>query len=273
MDHSRVRRHGPYHRLHTAVYGILRSLCYHCGCSFSRPASSFFEDYKDASDAAKHNVPKKKRCKCCKCWTDFTKKNPVLYLVLKLLLRAIAVITVGALIYLLDYSTYENETRKEESNKGFVDFLYYSIITTTTIGFGDDAPQSPWGRLLASAYLFFAVNEFMNTLTQLAELPSSLQNAKREANVLSQYGDNLSASELRSVILLSCDDPNSTKCSKEEFILGMLVRQNKLSAEDIGTIGKQFDKYDVDRSGALDVNDISDDCDADEAKTREESGI
>ena len=36
-------------------------------------------------------------------------------------------------------------------------------------------------------------------------------------------------------------------------------RQNKLSFEDIDTVGKQFDKYDTDRSGTLDVNDIVDD--------------
>ena len=39
------------------------------------------------------------------------------------------------------------------------------------------------GRVLGAIYLFFAVNEFMNTLTQLAELPNSLRTAKDEENV------------------------------------------------------------------------------------------
>ena len=42
-----------------------------------------------------------------------------------------------------DYHTYNTSEREKENKKMFIDFVYYSIITTTTIGFGDDAPQSP----------------------------------------------------------------------------------------------------------------------------------
>lgn len=201
----------------------------------------------------KHNIPKKNKCGSCKCWEDFKSNNALTYAIVILLFRLIIIIVIGAAIYALDYYTYETATRDP---KIAIDFFYYSVITTTTVGFGDDAPKSPWGRILGSIYLIGAVNEFMNTLTQLAELPHAVRQAQDENNVLNQFGDDLSAHELRSVILLSCADPNKTRCSKDEFILGMLVRQNKLNFEDIDTVGKQFDSYDTDRSGVLDVNDI-----------------
>merc|ERR1719263_483496 len=171
-----------------------------------------------------------------------------------LVLRLLGIIVAGALIYAMDYYSWETDDRDEKHFP--IDFLYYSVVTTTTIGFGDDAPQSPYGRIIGAIYLVFAVNEFMNALSQLADLPSAVRHAQDESDVLEQFGKDLSASELRSVILLSCADPNSTRCSKEEFILGMLVRQNKLNFEDVETVGQQFDKYDVDRSGKLDVDDI-----------------
>lgn len=185
---------------------------------------------------------------------DFKENNSICYEVTILSLRLHILIVVGALIYAMYYYTCNTGDR---TTKHFpIDFLYYSVVTTTTIGFGDDAPQSPYGRIIGAVYLVFAVNEFMNTLTQLAELPQAIRQAREENDVLSQFGKDLSASELRSVILLSCADPNSTRCSKEEFILGMLVRQNKLNFEDVQEIGAQFDRYDLYRSGKLDVNDI-----------------
>lgn len=215
---------------------------------------SYFQEHRSENDVAKHNKPKKKKCGCCKCWLDFKENNAIFYEVTILALRLLAIIVVGALIYAMDY--YSWETADRDTKHFPIDFLYYSVITTTTVGFGDDAPQSPYGRILGAVYLVFAVNEFMNTLTQLAELPQAIRQAQEENDVLSQFGKDLSASELRSVILLSCADPNSTRCSKEEFILGMLIRQNKLNFEDVETVGAQFDGYDLDRSGNLDVRDI-----------------
>ena len=43
--------------------------------------------------------------------------------------------------------------------------------------------QSPGGRILGSFYLIYAVYVFMNTLTQLAELPHAVRQAQDQKNV------------------------------------------------------------------------------------------
>ena len=40
---------------------------------------------------------------------------------------------------------------------GFLDFLYYSICVSTTVSFGDIAPNNGWTRFLAIAELLLCV--------------------------------------------------------------------------------------------------------------------
>ncbi len=62
-----------------------------------------------------------------------------------LLMPFFVLIAVGTLVY----SRLENWT--------LLDSLYATIITITTVGYGDLTPQSPWGRVFAIVFTLFAI--------------------------------------------------------------------------------------------------------------------
>lgn len=50
---------------------------------------------------------------------------------------------------------------------GYIDSLYFSIITLTTIGYGDFSPQTTEGKLFTIFYIFLGIGiilAFINTL-------------------------------------------------------------------------------------------------------------
>ena len=54
-------------------------------------------------------------------------------------------VIVGSLMYLI-----------EEPGNGFTSIprgVYWSVVTLTTVGFGDIIPQTPWGQALASVVM------------------------------------------------------------------------------------------------------------------------
>ncbi|MEE8525325.1 MAG: potassium channel family protein, partial [Thermoanaerobaculia bacterium] len=39
----------------------------------------------------------------------------------------------------------------------FLDWLWWSVVTVTTVGYGDIAPSSVWGRLIGVMLMFFGI--------------------------------------------------------------------------------------------------------------------
>ena len=83
-----------------------------------------------------------------------------------------------------------------------------------------------------------------------------------ETRVLQQYGDELGADELWELAagahmmhLGLVEDEMSV--TRDEFCLAMLVRMEKISADDLSRCQAAFDKLDVVRNGVLDQNDVS----------------
>jgi voltage-gated potassium channel len=50
----------------------------------------------------------------------------------------------------------------------FVDALYFSVITLTTVGYGDFAPESDAGKLFTSAYVLLGIGILAAFVTRLA---------------------------------------------------------------------------------------------------------
>jgi hypothetical protein len=47
----------------------------------------------------------------------------------------------------------------------YFDALYFTVITTATIGFGDLVPHSLWGKILTMFYAIFYVPLFLYAMT------------------------------------------------------------------------------------------------------------
>jgi voltage-gated potassium channel len=52
---------------------------------------------------------------------------------------------------------------------GWLDSLYFSVITLATVGFGDFAPTSDAGKIFAIIYIFFGVGFLVAFVTAIAQ--------------------------------------------------------------------------------------------------------
>ena len=52
---------------------------------------------------------------------------------------------------------------------GWIDALYFSVITIATVGYGDFAPQTPLGKLFTVGYLIFGIGVCVVATATFAE--------------------------------------------------------------------------------------------------------
>jgi voltage-gated potassium channel len=67
-------------------------------------------------------------------------------------------------IYALEYHHPSGEI------KGLGDALWWSLVTITTVGYGDTVPQTPWGRLLAVATMLCGISLLSITTATIASV-------------------------------------------------------------------------------------------------------
>jgi len=156
------------------------------------------------------------------------------------------VIVVGMLLYYLTHL---------EDSPTFINCLYYSVISATTIGYGDEAPKTIVGRVFTALYILMALPLFGNLTATLISLPLERRKKHAEAQVLAAYGKDLSLDEMRS--LVSHTGKSKTSCTRAQFCLAMLIRMQKVKPADARAVGKVFDSLDHNQSGDLDVNDVT----------------
>jgi hypothetical protein len=122
-----------------------------------------------------------------------------------------------------------------------LDCFYYTLITITTVGFGDFSPKSEGARIFAIFYLPLAV-------VTVAHGIGSILN---ELSARSVMKTKISMKEL-----LDMDADGDGKVSQLEYLSYMLVKLNKADQDDIDGIIAQFHKLDRDGSGELDRDDL-----------------
>ncbi len=61
----------------------------------------------------------------------------------------------GMLVWMLERR--KNKSQFRQNHKGLMDGVWWSATTMTTVGYGDKAPVTPWGRVLGMIWMFTAV--------------------------------------------------------------------------------------------------------------------
>ena len=117
------------------------------------------------------------------------------------------------------------------------------------------------GRVVGVFYMLFAVSMFGYALSALADIPLSRRRHKLEQRVIQQYGSSLSPVELSNILRSSnpkaVDDSQLGSVGQAEFVVAMLLKLNKLQPEQVAMIEAQFYRLDVDRSGTLTLDDVT----------------
>lgn len=128
------------------------------------------------------------------------------------------------------------------------DSVYWTVVSSYTIGFGDFAPKTTLGRLCCILFLPFAVAVIGEVLGRIASVYMDRKRNQAEEIFLQR---SLTTTDLRSLDLNA-----DGRVTKSEFLTYMLVALQKVSLEDIEELYAVFDRLDVDSSGTLTQRDV-----------------
>ena len=62
---------------------------------------------------------------------------------------------------------------------GWIDSFYFSVITLSTVGYGDFAPQTPMGKVFTSLYILIGLGILTNFIFKLAEYGEGVRMIRR----------------------------------------------------------------------------------------------
>lgn len=128
------------------------------------------------------------------------------------------------------------------------DSIYYSIITASTVGFGDLSPQTQKARALAVLFVPLAVASMGQVLGGTV---SYFLEKRREKYNRAMYEKSLSASDLEDM-----DADQSGGVSRNEYVEFMLIKMNLVDKEILDDLHGQFDRLDLDKNGSLSKRDL-----------------
>mmetsp|Transcript_96236 Transcript_96236/g.167135 ORF Transcript_96236/g.167135 Transcript_96236/m.167135 type:complete len:348 (+) Transcript_96236:121-1164(+) len=147
-----------------------------------------------------------------------------------------------------NYPTCTKPTCNAETGgtKNYVQAFYMSIITLTTVGFGDFTPLSKTGRILGIFWMFFGVITTGNLITAICNTTSAFQTKQKSAAQVS--------SDLLQKIV---KNPNKRSLSKSEFVVYLMVKQGYMSMDNLDSYIAVFDAADKNNDGTITASEIS----------------
>ncbi|KAI3449335.1 hypothetical protein Pfo_006000 [Paulownia fortunei] len=129
-----------------------------------------------------------------------------------------------------------------------VDSVYLSVMSVTTVGYGDRAFKTLPGRLFASIWLLFSTLAVARAFLYLAEARIDKRHRKITNWVLHR--------DITVEDLLAADINNNGFISKSEYIIYKLKEMGKIREKDILQICDQFNKLDRNNSGKITLPDL-----------------
>ncbi|XP_040949775.1 two-pore potassium channel 3, partial [Gossypium hirsutum] len=131
---------------------------------------------------------------------------------------------------------------------GWLDSFYLSVMSVTTVGYGDRVFKTLPGRLFATIWLFVSTLAVARAFLYLAEARVGKRHRKMTKWVLDH---DLTISEF-----LPADIDNNGFVSKLEFVIYKLKELGKVSEKDIMQICETFDRLDVGNCGKITLADL-----------------
>lgn len=131
---------------------------------------------------------------------------------------------------------------------GWLDSFYLSVMSVTTVGYGDRAFTSMTGRIFASIWLLFSTLAVARAFLYLAEARVDKRHRKMAKWIL---GQDMTISEF-----LAADIDNNGFVSKSEYVIYKLKEMGKVSEKDIMQICNKFDRLDTGNCGKITLADL-----------------
>ena len=126
--------------------------------------------------------------------------------------------------------------------------IYFALVTASTIGFGDLAPQTPAARMFGVIFLPLAVAAAGELFSAVA-----LQLVQHRQQIVFEQ-------ELRNDLnmghLKAMDANGDGMITREEYVAFMLMEMGRVDIHELNELHAQFETLDVLKSGYLDREDI-----------------
>ncbi|CAL0311169.1 unnamed protein product [Lupinus luteus] len=124
-----------------------------------------------------------------------------------------------------------------------VDSVYLSVMSVTTVGYGDRAFKTPPGRLFAAIWLLFSTLMVARAFLYLAEARIDRRHRRMAKKVLHR--------EITVEDLLAADINNTGFISKSEYVIFKLKEMGKIQEKDILQICNEFRRIDPTNCGKI----------------------
>ncbi|KAK0579722.1 hypothetical protein LWI29_030404 [Acer saccharum] len=131
---------------------------------------------------------------------------------------------------------------------GWLDSLYLSVMSVTTVGYGDRAFNTMTGRIFASIWLLVSTLAVARAFLYLAEARVDKRHRKMAKWVL---GQDMTVAEF-----LAADIDNNGFISKSEYVIYKLKEMGKVSEKDISQICRNFERLDAGNCGKITLADL-----------------
>ncbi|KAI9115922.1 hypothetical protein K1719_012852 [Acacia pycnantha] len=131
---------------------------------------------------------------------------------------------------------------------GLLDSFYLSVMSVTTVGYGDHAFKTLAGRIFAAIWLLVSTLAVARAFLYLAEARVDKRHRKMAKWIL---GQDMTVSEF-----LAADIDNNGFVSKSEYVIYKLKEMGKVSDKDILQVTEKFDRIDVGNCGKITLADL-----------------
>jgi len=121
--------------------------------------------------------------------------------------------------------------------------LYYMVVTTTTIGFGDFTPDRAWLKLCAVVFIPLGVGTMGHVLGEVANV---IVQERRHA-----FQKRLWTHELKMEDLEEMSDRHDGVVTRLDYMEFMLITMKKVDRDTLDILHSQFDELDLTHSGTL----------------------
>lgn len=132
---------------------------------------------------------------------------------------------------------------------GWIDSFYLSVMSVTTVGYGDRAFRTLRGRLFAAIWLLVSTLAVARAFLYLAEARIDKRHRLIAKWVLQR--------DMTVQDLMAADIDNNGFVSKSEFVIYKLKEMGKVEEKDIVAIVKQFNRLDTDNCGKITLSLLS----------------
>ncbi|CAE8600855.1 unnamed protein product, partial [Polarella glacialis] len=139
----------------------------------------------------------------------------------------------------VDTCSAEGDCNSEDGwHQSYKSAFYMSVVTATTVGFGDFSPKSYWGRVFGIFWMIIGVAATANFISACSGVIAGDDDSNDKEEDIEQV------ESISKVLFDSMDKDNNGSLAKSEYMAYMLVKHKFVNPEVLDLIAQRFEEID-----------------------------